>query len=292
MYMEKKHHYVYKITNNINGYFYYGKRSCNCPIEEDDYMGSGVRLHKAYKKYGIENFTKEIVSIHSSSEEAFKAESEIVTEELVNRQDCYNLKTGGYGGHYHFNEDEKRRISESVKEKLYTDVDLLQQYKENCLRNRHLAFTEEANEKRRQKCRIASTKYHHGRAGKRDNHATLNIWVLIDTETGERWVSYDGIENLPFPKHSIYTRISKMGVKDRIRPLLIRFRKGPKKKFIVIRIPSQVQIEDKEEHIASMDEIWDTLIRSYYLTHSRGLYGFLGLLNEENNTHVCEYFWS
>lgn len=51
-------HYVYEITNNINGKKYIGKRSCHCPIEEDKYMGSGTLLLKAIDKYGIDNFSK------------------------------------------------------------------------------------------------------------------------------------------------------------------------------------------------------------------------------------------
>ena len=40
-------HYVYEITNLINGKKYIGKRSCKCSIEEDKYMGSGKLLKKA-----------------------------------------------------------------------------------------------------------------------------------------------------------------------------------------------------------------------------------------------------
>jgi hypothetical protein len=43
-------HYVYKITNNINGKIYVGKRSCKCNNEDDIYMGSGRNVLKAIKK--------------------------------------------------------------------------------------------------------------------------------------------------------------------------------------------------------------------------------------------------
>lgn len=91
-----KYHYFYKITNKINNHFYYGVH--NTSNLNDGYMGSGVRLLKAYNKYGIENFEKEILKFFDSKEEAFDYESEIVTEELVKNNDCYNLQEGGKGG--------------------------------------------------------------------------------------------------------------------------------------------------------------------------------------------------
>ena len=90
-----KYHYFYKITNNINGHFYYGVHNTN--NINDGYMGSGTRLHYAYKKYGIENFSKEILKYFESSDDAFQYESEIVTEDLIFNPDCYNLVKGGIG---------------------------------------------------------------------------------------------------------------------------------------------------------------------------------------------------
>ena len=90
-----KYHYFYKITNTINNYFYYGVH--NTDNLNDGYMGSGTRLHRAYKKYGIENFTKEILKYFNTVKEAFDYEAEVVTENLVNDETCYNCIIGGKG---------------------------------------------------------------------------------------------------------------------------------------------------------------------------------------------------
>lgn len=55
----KKYYYVYKITNLVNAKIYVGKHSTD--KLDDNYMGSGVVLHQAYQKYGLECFSKEVI---------------------------------------------------------------------------------------------------------------------------------------------------------------------------------------------------------------------------------------
>jgi len=88
-----KYHYFYKITNNLNGHYYYGIHSTS--NLEDGYMGSGYRLKRAYKKYGVENFTKKILKYFDSRKEASDYEAEVVNELLVEDKNCYNLINGG-----------------------------------------------------------------------------------------------------------------------------------------------------------------------------------------------------
>ena len=89
----QKYHYFYKITNTINNHFYYGIHSTN--DLNDGYMGSGSRLKIAIKKYGIENFSKEIIKFFNNREELANYEAEIVTESLVHDPNCYNMIVGG-----------------------------------------------------------------------------------------------------------------------------------------------------------------------------------------------------
>lgn len=90
------HYLIYKITNNINGKIYIGKHKTN--NVDDGYMGSGKRLWLAYRKYGMENFTKEILYDVEDAELMDFLEELIVDEEFVKREDTYNLKVGGEGG--------------------------------------------------------------------------------------------------------------------------------------------------------------------------------------------------
>lgn len=61
---------IYKITNIINLKIYIGKDTTANP----NYFGSGVILKKAIKKYGKENFIKEIIDSAETKEDLSKKE--------------------------------------------------------------------------------------------------------------------------------------------------------------------------------------------------------------------------
>lgn len=89
------YHYVYCIENLLNGKVYVGKHSTH--HLDDGYMGSGILLTRAIKKYNIVNFQKHILKMCESSEEAFNLERQLVDEQFVNDENTYNLVVGGDG---------------------------------------------------------------------------------------------------------------------------------------------------------------------------------------------------
>jgi group I intron endonuclease len=92
----KKYHFIYKTTNLKNGKFYVGMHSTN--NLNDGYLGSGKRLKRSIKKYGVENFKLEILEFFDSRELLVEREKQLVNEELLKDTNCMNLKTGGMGG--------------------------------------------------------------------------------------------------------------------------------------------------------------------------------------------------
>lgn len=89
------YHILYQTVNLINGKEYIGVHSTY--NLNDGYLGSGVRLKAAIKKYGKANFYKFILKFCESQSEAYILEGELVNEEYLKRDDVYNLMGGGFG---------------------------------------------------------------------------------------------------------------------------------------------------------------------------------------------------
>ena len=86
---------IYKTTNIINGKIYIGQDSNNNP----KYFGSGNLLKKAFDKYGIENFKKEILEHCDSKKDLNDKEKYWINKlQSINKKIGYNISEGGTGG--------------------------------------------------------------------------------------------------------------------------------------------------------------------------------------------------
>jgi group I intron endonuclease len=102
---------VYKTINLISGKSYIGKDKLNKP----SYYGSGKLLLAAIKKYGKENFKKEIIEVCDSYEHMNEREVYWIEHfNAVEDRQFYNMKSGGDGGdcptHYTKEFKEKMKV--------------------------------------------------------------------------------------------------------------------------------------------------------------------------------------
>lgn len=102
---------IYKVTNKITGKIYIGSHKTK--DLNDNYMGSGKYLNRAFQKYGLENFTKEILFVFDNPTDMYAKEAEIVNEEFLAEENTYNLKRGGFGGFDYINNNKLQGFSNS-----------------------------------------------------------------------------------------------------------------------------------------------------------------------------------
>ncbi|AWG44156.1 hypothetical protein BEH_24205 [Priestia filamentosa] len=88
--------FIYITTNLINGKRYIGQKKFDTGSRWRSYLGSGTYLANSIKKYGKENFHRDIVDYSYSLEELNKKESEwIEFLDAVKSEDYYNMIEGG-----------------------------------------------------------------------------------------------------------------------------------------------------------------------------------------------------
>jgi hypothetical protein len=87
--------HIYKTINLVNGKIYVGKSVS----ERISYLGSGTALGHAIKKYGRENFIKEIIEADITDKKVL-AEREVwwIAQYRESNAEMYNIADGGEGG--------------------------------------------------------------------------------------------------------------------------------------------------------------------------------------------------
>lgn len=102
---------IYKITNLLNNKIYIGKDTTSDP----NYHGSGLLIKRALKKYGLENFTKEIIDETYDYGELSKKEIYWIDKyNSTDRNVGYNISSGGDGGDTFSNHPELNLIKEKI----------------------------------------------------------------------------------------------------------------------------------------------------------------------------------
>lgn len=92
---------------------YIGQRKIG---QQEPYFGSGKILKQAIKKYGIENFTKEILCECETKEELNQKEIEYIAKvDAANSPEYYNISIGGPAptAGRPLSDDHKKKISEA-----------------------------------------------------------------------------------------------------------------------------------------------------------------------------------
>lgn len=102
--------YVYLITNNINNKKYIG--SSRKKTVDPQYYGSGKRIKDAIKKYGVENFTREI--LWEGEGDARDIETYWLKHfDASSNSQFYNMTNDARGNNLH-KEETKRTVSEKL----------------------------------------------------------------------------------------------------------------------------------------------------------------------------------
>ena len=112
--IENPYGFIYITTNMVNGKRYLGQKRFDEWNKWKAYLGSGRALKNALKKYGKENFSRNIICLCYYEEELNQTEYDLsVFLNVVESNDWYNLEYGGSGcSGYHHTDETKKHLSE------------------------------------------------------------------------------------------------------------------------------------------------------------------------------------
>ena len=104
---------IYKTTNIVNGKIYIGKDSKNSPT----YLGSGTLLKRAIKRYGVENFKKEMLEECTVGTIDSREIYWINFYNSTNPEIGYNIALGGSGGDTFTTHPDKSSVREKLRQR-------------------------------------------------------------------------------------------------------------------------------------------------------------------------------
>jgi hypothetical protein len=170
---------IYKTTNLINGKIYIGQFSGK--RNDEKYFGSGILIKNALKKYGQNNFIKEIIEDNIKTTDLLDEREKywINFYDSTNLEIGYNIAKGGSIGNYKYIRDEKWKSKMSIAMTGRFDGE------KNPFFGKH--HTEETKEKIRQN-RRNYTGENHPRYGSHLTDETKN--KISESKSGEKHQNY------------------------------------------------------------------------------------------------------
>lgn len=121
--MKESERFIYKSTNLVNGKFYVGKHKIDSD-SIDYYIGSGTYFQNAVKKYGKENFKREILEWCNDFKDMCQKERKWVLElnPTLDRNIGYNLVIPNEFNSGHKMTDEiKQKIGKALRGRRHTE---------------------------------------------------------------------------------------------------------------------------------------------------------------------------
>lgn len=120
-------HYLYRITNLLNGKVYIGQSNNNRRWSQHKYFArhpeqTGQYIHRAMAKYGVENFIFEAIATCRTQEDTDETESILIIQYDSRNKECgYNSKIGGIGDiRGSHNEETKEKIRQATLKQIAT----------------------------------------------------------------------------------------------------------------------------------------------------------------------------
>lgn len=187
---------IYKTTNLINGKFYVGKDERNKP----DYYGSGINLNRAIKKYGKENFIKEVLEYCSTKEELIEREKYWIKETRA-QELGYNIADGGWGGNT-YTEETKQRVSQFFKGK-YVSPETIEKRKET---RRKREQENPDRYKKTEKRKKAIGDFHRGKEISKEHRERCYEYMKNFTNYSPEFLEMQKSENKRGEKNSMWGR--------------------------------------------------------------------------------------
>lgn len=104
---------IYKLTNSVNGKVYIGQTIRRLITRLNQHKKADSAIGNAIRKYGLDNFTIEIVATAQSLDELNRLEQDMIANLNTRYPNGYNITPGG--DNHQWTEELKARFSESRK---------------------------------------------------------------------------------------------------------------------------------------------------------------------------------